>query len=64
MSIEEAESKGYKVIAASPFEVGLVRNGQGIRTWWANEFDCKLPKLDHPEIQRAIQITEEMNDVL
>jgi hypothetical protein len=61
MSIEEAKELGYEVIKASPFEVGLVKDGRGIRTWWANEFGCKLPDLDHPEIQRAIQITEDMD---
>ena len=61
MTTQEAEQLGYKVIAASPFEVGLVKNGKGIRTWWCQDFDRKLPSLDHPEIQRAIQIMEEMD---
>ena len=69
MTIQEAEKLGYEVIAASPFEVGLVKNGKGIRTWFSQSFDWpgvkswsgKLPNLDHPEIQRAIAITEEMD---
>lgn len=60
MSIEEAKKSGYEVIAASPFEVGLVKNGKGIRTWFCQTFDRKLPSLDHPEIQRCIMIQEEM----
>lgn len=60
MTKEEAEKLGYKVIAASPFEVGLVKNDKGIRTWFCQDFDRKLPPLDHPKIQEAIQITEDM----
>ncbi|MGH2414540.1 MAG: hypothetical protein ACRDEA_12830 [Microcystaceae cyanobacterium] len=56
MTIKEAEALGYKVIKASPFEVGLTRNGQGIRTWWASDFGGKLPGLDHSLIQEAIVI--------
>lgn len=51
---------GYKVIAASPFEVGLTKNGKGIRTWWCRAFGCKMPPLDHPEIQHAIRLNEEL----
>lgn len=60
MTAKEAKELGYEVVAASPFEVGLVKNGKGIRTWFCQEFDRKLPSLDHPEIQRAIKITEDM----
>lgn len=58
MTIEEAEKLGYQVVMASPFEVGLVKNGQGIRTWFSQSFDMKLPTLDHPKIQQAIEINE------
>lgn len=57
-SINEAKALGYALIKASPYEVGLIKNGHGIRTWWASEFGGKMPKLDHPEIQEAIRITE------
>lgn len=55
----DAEDKGYAVIAASPFEVGLTKNGQGIRTWFANDFGGELPELSHPLVQKAIKINEE-----
>lgn len=58
--ITEAERLGYKLVKASEFEVGLVKNGRGIRTWWAKEFGGKMPTLDHPLVQEAIRITEEM----
>lgn len=60
MTIKEAEALGYEVIAASPFEVGLIKNGKGIRTWWCQDFDGKLPPLDHWKIQQAIEISEQM----
>ena len=60
MTAQEAKKLGYNVIAASAFEVGLVKNGRGIRTWFCRDFDGKLPPLNHPEIQRAIATTEEM----
>jgi hypothetical protein len=63
MTESEARALGYEVVAASKFEVGLVKNGRGIRTWWNNEFDSfldgKLPGLDHPLIQRAINIDQQ-----
>jgi len=59
MTIEEAEAKGYKVVAASMFEVGLLKNGQGMKTWWANDFGGKLPSLDHPIIQACIEVCED-----
>lgn len=58
MSAQEAAALGYEVVKASVYEVGLVKNGQGIRTWWCQDFDRKLPGLDHPEIQKAIEINE------
>ena len=60
MTKKEAEIHGYKVIAASAFEVGLIKGERGIRTWFCQDFDRKLPPLDHPEILRAIEINEEM----
>lgn len=59
MTKEEAQALGYKVIMASPFEVGLVKNGKGIRTWWCQDFDRQLPPLDHPLILETIAIQEE-----
>lgn len=61
MTAKEAKALGYEVVAASNFEVGLVKNGRGIRTWFCQDFDRKLPSLDHPLIQEAIRITEEMD---
>ena len=58
MTAEEAKAAGYEVVAASPFEVGLLNNGRGLKTWWAREFDCKMPTLDHPLIQEAINVFE------
>jgi hypothetical protein len=58
MNKTEAEKLGYKVIKASPFEVGLMRNGKGIRTWFCQDFDRKLPGLDHPLIIEAINRVE------
>lgn len=40
-------------------EAGLVKNGRGIRTWFAQDFDGVLPGLDHPKIQEAMAIEEE-----
>jgi len=58
MTIKEAEENGYRVVAASPFEVGLIHNGRGIRTWFCNDFYRTLPPLDHPKIQEAIAVNE------
>lgn len=57
--IDEAAAKGFSLVRASPFEVGLLRNGRGCRTWWAGEFGCKMPKLDHAAVQEAIRTTED-----
>lgn len=59
MTAAEAKLAGYELVKASPYEVGLLKNGKGIRTWWARDFDCALPTLEHPLIQEAIRITEE-----
>ncbi len=64
----DGKALGYEIIKASTFEVGLIKNGKGVRTWWANEFNGDLPPMEHPLIQEAIQITEEwwrtMSDIL
>lgn len=60
MTIKEAEALGYQVIIASPFEVGLTKNGRGVRTWWCQKFDRHLPALDHPRIQKAIRVNEKI----
>jgi len=59
MTIEKAEKLGYRVVAASPFEVGLIKGDKGVRTWFAQHFNCLLPPLDHPAVQAAIKIHEE-----
>jgi len=64
MTAKEAETLGYMVVEASPFEVGLIHGNDGVRTWFANEFHDhpetgrRLPPLDHPLIQQAIEIHE------
>jgi len=59
MTAQEAAALGYEVVKASPFEVGLIKNEKGIMTWFCQDFDRKLPDLDHPKIQEAIEIQEE-----
>lgn len=59
MTREEAEQLGYRVIKASDFEVGLVKGDKGVRTWWAQDFDRKLPDLGHHRILRAAQAYED-----
>jgi hypothetical protein len=50
----------YTIMAASPFEVGLLCDGKGVRTWYANSFSAsqegsvEFPDISHPEIQTAI----------
>ena len=58
MTALDAKKLGYEIVAASVCEVGLVKNGLGIRTWFCQDFERELPGLDHPEIQRAIAINE------
>lgn len=58
MTREQAAALGYSVIKASPHEVGLLKNGKGIRTWFCQDFDRKLPALDHPIIVEAIRRVE------
>ena len=58
MTAQEAEKLGYQVVRASPSEVGITKNGEGIRTWWAKDFEGKLPALEHPLILKAIETHE------
>ena len=60
MTAQQATEAGFEVVAASAFEVGLVKRGRGVRTWWAKEFGGHLPGLEHPLIQQAIMAHEEM----
>lgn len=63
---EQPTSEGYRVVWASPVEIGLTHNGYGVRTWWAFTFNNELPPLDHPLIREAIstQTTREHIDEL
>lgn len=61
MTIQEAQALGYEVIKASSFEVGLTKNGKGVRTWWSADFNGKLPRLDHPLIVKSIKLNETLN---
>ncbi len=54
MNAQDVKVLGYEVKWASAFEVGLIKNGQGCRTWWAKDFDGKLPPLDHTLILEAV----------
>lgn len=58
ITAEEVRRLGYEVTRASACEVGLVKNGKGIRTWWCADFDRRLPGLDHPTILRAVALVE------
>ena len=58
MTIQQAQDLGYALIKASPFEVGLLKNGRGIRTWFAQDFGGRMPKLDHSLVQEAIRLNE------
>jgi hypothetical protein len=49
-----ARANGYRLIKASAFEVGLVKDGVGIRTWFASTFDGKMPPLSHPEVLKCM----------
>ncbi len=60
MTPKEAEDLGYRVEPASAFEVGLIHNGRGVRSWFCQDFDRKMPGLDHPRIMEAIELNERM----
>ena len=61
MTSDEAKALGYEVVAASAHEVGLIKHGRGVRTWWCQDFDRELPPLDHPLIQQAIAAQEKLD---
>ena len=48
-------STGYTLIQASPFEVGLLYNGEGVRTWWVADFQCRMPELTDQRVAEAIK---------
>jgi len=58
MTKAAARAKGYRLIPASAFEVGLVRGEQGVRTWWNTQFPAGFPDLEHPLVQEAIIANE------
>lgn len=58
MTIQEAEEKGYKIIRTSQDAAGLFKNDREIKTWCAQAIGLKLPTLDHPEVQLAIDVHE------
>lgn len=60
MTKEQAQALGYRVVVAGPFEIGLVKGDQGCRTWWGNDFQWRMPELDHPWIMDAILAQEQM----
>lgn len=60
MNAREAKVLGYEVVKASPYEVGLVHKGKGVKTWWARDFGGKLPKLDHSIIRETIILHESL----
>jgi hypothetical protein len=56
MTPAQATAKGYKVVPASAIEVGLLKNDKGVCTWWARDFDGKLPERNKhlwPDLTRA-----------
>lgn len=53
-----AKMLGYQIVKASAIEVVLTKNGHGVRTWFASEFDGELPKLSNPKVQDAIRLNE------
>lgn len=58
MKAQAAAALGYEIVPASAYEVGLTKNGKGIRTWFNVTFDGQNIDFDHPEIQKAIDINE------
>jgi hypothetical protein len=58
MTAKEAKALGYSVVKASPFEVGLLHKGKGVKTWFARDFGGKLPKLDHSIIRETVILHE------
>lgn len=56
MTVQQLRDLGYEVVKASPCEVGLVFRDKGIRTWFCQDFDHRLPGLDHPIIAETIRL--------
>lgn len=51
---------GYQLIQASPFEVGLIKDGRGIRTWWASEFDGQMPDFTNEKVLAIVRAHEQL----
>lgn len=62
MSTDQATALGYQIAYISAMEIGLTKNGKGVRTWWANQFENQYPNLRHALIQEAIAINEGNNE--
>lgn len=59
MTAKEAAAKGYRLIQASAFEVGLIYRERGVRTWWAGTFGCRMPDFSDPVIMDAVERHEQ-----
>ena len=55
MTAKEATIKGYRLIQASQFEVGLIYRERGVKTWWAGAFGCRMPDMTDPQVMEAIE---------
>jgi hypothetical protein len=53
-------TEGYELKQASAVEVGLTKNGKGLRTWFISQFGNDKPTLEHPLVQTAIKANEEI----
>ena len=62
MTEDQARQLGYELAPASRYEIGLLKNGKGIRTWWASidGLPATIPPMSHSAIQKAIEINERM----
>lgn len=58
MTAAEATALGYELVEASAFELGLLKNGQGLRTWWKTDGQGRRLTLDHPLVMEAIGVQE------
>ena len=61
MTLKEIKRLGYRIVRASPIEVGIMKGNKAGRTWWLSEFGSKMPSLDHPEIIKYIEREENEN---
>lgn len=59
MKTAEAEKAGYRIERASPIEWGLLKGKQGVCTWWYSTLGLN-PTLDHPKVQEAIKVNEQL----